>query len=245
MARGTRDLSDQEIQEIRTLYWAGRKCRVIAEQYGVVETSVSGLAWRKPQRGRDLPRVPGEPEVLPPYVQGRHRNTGRVREVKSNATLTASQVLEMRTRYWYGLSIQEELATDYGLAQPSVWFILQRTCYRAVPPFPATEDHPGELACLEQSKRVRYGSIRTMLQDMAEPQHPELETPVDTGTGKLVGPDGQIYEDVRRAEQATGLDRMVIAQHLADGTWTYEPGPSPGFKFANWGTHLVWNDLRW
>lgn len=169
----------------------------------------------------------------------------RIRAIPNKTgILGAEQALEVRQLWWRGAAQQEELAQRFKISQPCIWLILHRRTYRSIPPFPADENGPGELELLAAWQGNNYRSIAAFLRDLAEPCHPELEAPVQTGTGRLVDPTGQVHGNIRRAEIATGVDRMEIAAALADGRWTYEPGEPPPESTAIYWDVPLWSELR-
>lgn len=82
-------------------------------------------------------------------------------------------------------------------------------------------------------RRARYvnqplTSAERRCKDFGLLDNKELLTPIDTGTGRIVSPEGTIYPDIRRVELA-GYDRREVAKQLnrKNGTWKYEAGEPP------------------
>lgn len=50
----------------------------------------------------------------------------------NTAKLTAERVIAMRTRYSQGNISMQQLADEYGVAQPTVWFVLNRRTWKHV-----------------------------------------------------------------------------------------------------------------
>jgi hypothetical protein len=121
-----------------------------------------------------------------------------VGEAVPSAKLRTWQVVEARELAALGLS-QRALAERYQCSQPTIHAALARKTW-------------AEVGATEQ-ERV----------DLCEQE--ECADEIQT-TGRIVSPDGAVFANVRAAEVATGLDRIVIATALrTEGSgWTYEPG---------------------
>lgn len=133
--------------------------------------------------------------------------------------LTEQGVIEIRDAWWSGSMSQGELAERYGIAQPTVHEIVHRRTHRYIRP-----------TAIEIEGRRHWVSPCRPYQ--VEPDEPEVQEAIDTGTGRiqrlLDGATWVTYQDIRRAELASGLDREVIALALLQGQgWRYEPGPAP------------------
>lgn len=119
-----------------------------------------------------------------------------------NATLTPQDVQTIRELWALGVS-QRTIAKAYNLAQPHVCNIIRRKKWSHVPP---TDKERTELGC------------------QVETQHQAIAT-----TGRIQQWNGKgwdTFNDIRRAEIATGQDRCDIAQACLSGGkgWRYEPG---------------------
>ncbi len=118
-----------------------------------------------------------------------------------HARLTDLDVQTIRELWALGVA-QRQIARAYRIAQPHVSDICRREKWSHVP---ATDREITELGC------------------QAETQAPHVAT-----TGRIqrwTGTTWETHADIRRAENATGIDRMVIAQACISGTgWRYEPG---------------------
>ena len=239
--RYVRSFTNAQILEIRTRYWAGESQRALAVEFGSYQTMICTITLRL--RYADPAKYPVAPGELEPRVRGRQGHKAR---------LTDAHVSALRQLWWAGVASQAELAGRFGISQPSVFLILQRHTYKWVTPF------PGELDLIRRwyalPRGARHGgnigregrrSINYFLDDIREP---ESSVPVDTGTGRLQQLcDGAwaTHADIRRAELATGLDRLEIAQALLDGrSWRYEPGAAPPPSTAILGDTPVWSELH-
>jgi hypothetical protein len=137
--------------------------------------------------------------------------------------LTPRQVVEVRERYWCDGESSTSIAATLGVTQPTVHRAAVGRMYASFE-FPACSIYARTLAIADPIgwRRYRQGA------PPPEQPEPEQQEAVDTGTGRIVGPDGTVYQDIRRAEVATGEDRQAIAESLNSGTghWRYEPGPA-------------------
>jgi len=135
--------------------------------------------------------------------------------------------LTIRASYWFHDRTQTDLADAYGITQAAVSFIVNRVTWSHVEPL------AGELEAL-----ARRGVV-----GVAEYDGPDIAV----GTGRIVSPWGEVFEDIRAAELGSGVDREVIAGELnVEGEgWSYEAGDAGPVEFVAFGEAVDWEELRW
>ena len=201
----------------------GRRVRVPLSTGGSRRVAAVRLAWAL---------VRGEVEA-PLQLRPRCGTAGCVHPLHvdegGSDKLTRSDVLTIRASYWFHGRTQRGLADAYGVTQVAIHYIVTRATWSHVEPL------VGETEAIEGRRAV-------------VPEVEEYDGPlIPVGTGRIVGPDGAVYEDIRAAERASGVDRQVIASELnvAEGSWSYEAGEAGPVEFVAYGDGLDWGELRW
>lgn len=209
MAIGPRDA--QIVAAVRILWACGRlsACAIAALLPDLSDRAVRRMVCS----GRaDVPKSEWSPvyAAMPwpkqarQMLEARRQSPAAAYSKRGNA-IDVQAVIAIRERAAGGESTRS-LARAFGCSQTAIVRIVQRQKHTLVP---ATARELDLLA--ERGLAVMQ----------------EADAAVQT-TGRIVGPDGQVYASVRAAEVASGLDRMALARELARGThWRYELGEQP------------------